>query len=149
MKRNAQKGFTLLEIMIAVVILSIALVTLLSLQASVLSQEVRDRDRQAALGIARQILAAIETRDDPLDDGEQTLAAGELLKNLSEGNQKGGSSEPIKGGDFTAILTVSPRGIPTLSENDLQEIHLTIRWGNSDLDKVSFTYMKTDERAVT
>lgn len=142
------KGFTLLEIMIAVVILSIALVTLLSLQASVLSQEVRDKERQAALGIARQILTALEIREDPMEDGELNLRAGELLSMLYDNPTPNNSNVPEKGLDYLATLSVSPRGIPTLSKNDLQEFKLTIRWGEGELDKVSFLYAKTDERAL-
>lgn len=147
MKRS--KGFTLLEIMIAVVILSIALVTLLSLQASVLSQEVRDKERQAALGMARQILTALEIREDPMENGELNLRAGELLALLYENPKPVDSAEPEKGLDFLATLSISPRGIPTLSKNDLQEYKLTIRWGEGELDKVTFLYAKTDDRALS
>lgn len=146
---SQERGFTLLEIMIAVVILSIALVTLLSLQASVLSQEVRDRERQVALGMARQILTALEIREDPMQDGELNLTAGELLNMLYDGAiQAGDKAEEEKGYSYLTTLSVSPRGIPTLSNNDLQEFRLTIKWGEGELDKVSFLYSKTDERAV-
>jgi prepilin-type N-terminal cleavage/methylation domain-containing protein len=134
MKPN--RGFTLLEIMIAVLILSVSMIVLLGLQASVLTQEKRDSERQEAISMAKQILAAIELYPDPLKSGSQS--ANDLLKFLSP------NSPAIKKSDLLSNLQIEKIGVPGLQNKDLERVKLTISWGNSDLDKVSFIYVRPD-----
>lgn len=130
------KGFTLLEIMIAVLILSVSMIVLLGLQASVLTQEKRDSERQEAISVAKQILAAIELYPERLKSGSQP--AKELLDFLSP------NSPAAKESDLFSDLEVEMISLPDFPDKDLERISLTISWGSSELDKVNFIYVRPD-----
>ena len=130
------KGFTLLEIMIAVLILSVSMIVLLGLQASVLTQEKRDSERQEAISVAKQILAAIELYPERLKSGSQP--ANELLNFLSP------NSPAAKESVLFSDLEVEMISLPDFPDKDLERISLTISWGSSELDKVNFIYVRPD-----
>lgn len=139
-----QRGFTLLEIMISVVILGISLVTLLSLQSSVLTQELRERERQQALGVARRILSAIEFRGTSLSPGSSRQDAKNLLSFLLD-NQL--PQEDVQDPSLLVQteLKVTPIGIPKIADTGLQKIELSIIWGESSLDRLDLLYVNVDE----
>lgn len=67
--RSAQRGFTLLEVMVALAILATAFTALLSLHAQNLKTIARERSYTEALFLARERLAAVELQGAP-DVGE-------------------------------------------------------------------------------
>lgn len=133
---KASCGFTLLEIMIAVLILSVSMIVLLGLQASVLSQERRDSERQQAISVAKQILAAIELHPERLKSGSES--ASKLLAFLSP------NSPALRESNLYSELEVELISLPEFPDKDLEKINLTISWGNSELDQVSFVYVRPD-----
>ena len=130
------KGFTLLEIMIAVLILSVSMIVLLGLQASVLTQEKRDSERQEAISVAKQILAAIELYPERLKPGSQP--AKDFLNFLSP------NSPAAKESELFSDLEVEMISLPDFPDKDLERVSLTISWGSSELDKVNFIYVRPD-----
>jgi len=143
-KIKKSSGFTLLEILIAVVILGVSLVTLLSLQSSVLTQEIRERERQQALGVARRILSAIEFKDSGLSPGASTQDARSLLSLLLN-NQIPQDDITDTSLNVQTELKVTPIGIPNVAESGLQKIELAVIWGESSLDRIDLLYVITDE----
>lgn len=137
-------GFTLLEILIAVVILGVSLVTLLSLQSSVLTQEIRERERQQALGVARRILSAIEFKGSGLSPGVTNQDARNLLSFLLN-NQIPQDDITDTALNVQTELKVTPIGIPKVAETGLQKIELAVIWGESSLDRIDLLYVITDE----
>ena len=75
-----KNGFTLIEITIAVLILSLSMVVLLGLLNSVMQQELRTKSSQNAMLYARRILANIEGNVIALKNGNDIDTAREILK---------------------------------------------------------------------
>jgi prepilin-type N-terminal cleavage/methylation domain-containing protein len=80
-RARPEAGFTLIEIIIAILLLAGSLVILLGLQSSAMGRAVRDGHKLQAMLLARQILAAVETSKDPL--GEENYS-GPAIKALED-----------------------------------------------------------------
>lgn len=147
--RRREAGFTLLEITIAVMVLAVSLVTLLGLQASIMEQSVRDRERQSALLVARRVLAAIEASEDPLQVGTREGKVGELLRMFLAGSEEDRSDATDASLNLDAILRVEEFQVPSSDpDNDKPEImkkaFLKVFWGPSDLDSLELVYLVPD-----
>lgn len=124
-----QAAFTLMEVVIAVVILASALVTLLGLQSSIITRTLRDEEKQQAMLVARGILSAIEVHLDKLEIQDRTVTAEELLKDLAGSeviDRDKDSEEHDDRFNFMAHLKVEPWGIPNVGDNIMKKIHLSV-----------------------
>lgn len=142
MKR--ERGFTLLEITIAVALLAVSLVTLLGLEAQITQQTVTDRDRQRALLVARRILSAVEASEDPVEPGVKEASAREILQYFlaSEDDR---SSRRDTSLDLPVRLETDYFKIPGI-ENDkaLKKSRLTVFWGPSEHDSLDVVFFTPD-----
>lgn len=102
MKWNANKGFTLLEVMIAIAILAVSLLAIFNLQSTSLIGSARAEKISLATQLARQKMARV------LIDLEQGILKGEF----SESKEDSGSFEEEKYPDYTWKLTVRKVDIP-------------------------------------
>lgn len=152
--RRHSYGFTLIEVAFAVLILSGTLVTLLGLQSSSIQRAVRDRNKQQAMLIARQIFSSIETASinasdkNSLEIGERTESpdkiANEILQNASN------PANPLDPENrFLATLKVEYWDIKGLPENSVKRVSLTVSWSDNPLDKVSVIYFVPSEDQVS
>ena len=143
-RRSGEMGFTLVEVTIAVAILSVSLVTLLGLETSIMQQAVRDRDRQNTLLVVRRVLAAVEASEDPLEAGTRTGPVRALLQQfMGTEDERNLGRDP--GLDMESRLQVDYFKIPGI-ENDraLKKAVLTVFWGPSELDSLDVVFFVPD-----
>ena len=69
---NHQRGFTFVEIIIALSLLAIAAGLLIGLQSAAVQRTLRDRSAQQAMLAARRIMASIEANADKLQISDQS-----------------------------------------------------------------------------
>jgi prepilin-type N-terminal cleavage/methylation domain-containing protein len=154
------RGFTLMEVTVAILLLASALVILLGLQGSTIHRAVRDRHQQQAMLVARQILAAIEVNSDDLEQQDLTAPVDELLSKLlgMSGRVPGDEDEAPR--YFQANLHVEDLELPVPSIDPkfaeqklgLKQVVLTIFWGEnveSQLRVVFLVPSKTEAAGVS
>lgn len=141
---RSQKGFTLIEITIAILILAVSLVTLLGLQSSAVQESLRTRNKQKAMLLARQIMAAIENDEEPPETQNVTGRAYDILKKFAP-FEKLGSGKDLEmksesGADFETQFTVEDWKIPKLPEKALRRVYLKVSWSPSPADSLEVVY---------
>ncbi|HMO02766.1 MAG TPA: hypothetical protein PKD37_06845 [Oligoflexia bacterium] len=131
-----QIGFTLIEIVFAVLILSISVVTLLGLQSSATARALRDREGKIAMLAARTLLSAIEKKTNPEALSRSRQGSYQEIKNLllpdSEFQFDLSDRIPSKqtnaklDNDFYVTLEISFIDLPKIGERALKRIDLTL-----------------------
>ena len=131
-------GFTLAEVTIAILVLSSAALTLISLQSASVESSFRDERRQRALLAARSIFAALEIQQDDPEDTDVDLPLAELLQ----------KREPLDGltdwrnlktlEPFMAHLTIKnwPLPLKTLDPSAIKRAQLRIYWGTGAAESI-------------
>lgn len=136
--RSSSLGFTLIEVIMAIVILASALTVLLGLQASIIERTIRDSNQKQAAMFTRQILAAIESEEaagNPLAIQNTKATIEELLVSILGGPYIFPEGVPVE--DFTGILDVTYAGIPSVNPEALKRIEVTVLWSDLPQDKIS------------
>jgi type II secretory pathway pseudopilin PulG len=141
-KINYSSGFTLAEVTIAILVLSSAVITLISLQSASLESTFRDERRQVGLLAARAIFSALEIQEeDPEDiDVEQPLI--ELLQKRSPLDGLSDWSERKRLEPFMAHLTIKNWPVPLkgINQDALKRATIRIYWSNAPADSISLDY---------
>lgn len=137
---RSPRGFTLVEVALALFILATALTVLLSLQSSSTRKAIDERQRIAATLMARQIMAAIEVHPDKVPEGEVTGSARDILSRFV----------PVENSaelpDLEATLLSEKWPIPiqsgdVLATSDvLRRLTLRVAWGDRAEDALSIVY---------
>ena len=141
-KSNA--AFTLIEVTIAILILASSLTVLLGLQSSSVQRTIRDQHRQQAMLMARQILAAIESAEDPPQVGRNSGTAREMLDlMLNDHNIQGQRNGPAD--DFMCEVAVDNWQVPGLEGNVMRRLTVTISWSDSPNDSLNIYYFFAPE----
>ena len=146
--RKKELGFTLIEVTIAVLILSAALVTLLGLQYSLVQREYRDQQMQRAMLSARRLLARMEIDEIPPELGTKQTSLKDLLElyapeEINNLNKSAGLEEvPNMDAELISEDITLP-GSETL--NNIRRNILRIRWGNSELDIFEVVYFAPND----
>ena len=144
----ALRGFTLMEVALALLLLAGALTVLLGLQSSSISRAVRDRRQQQAMLIARSILAAIEVSVDRLEIDEITDAPERLIQKITGADLPKDATAPYPR-DFRANLRVADLEIPVPSRDPrfaddaipLKQVVLTVFWGEHAADQLQTVFI--------
>ncbi|RMG43385.1 MAG: hypothetical protein D6719_03830 [Candidatus Dadabacteria bacterium] len=145
------RGFTLLEIAFAVLILAGSLIVILGLQSSVVEQTLQDKNRRHAMLMARRIMAAIEILEEPLEEQDTYAPALKVLQQILPAANKDYLADlPEDSIDlrFMARLKVTNWGkeIPLVQNINMKRIDLTVSWGENKQNSYRVTYfMPGDE----
>lgn len=130
------------EITIAVLVLSAAVIVMISLQSASVDSSFRDERRQKALLAARAIFAAYEIQEDPPKDIDMVGSLADIIK----------KQQPLDGltdwnnlkelNPFQAHLTIQNAPLPfkQIPQDALKKIVLQVFWSNSPADKVELYY---------
>ena len=148
---NRARGFTLMEVTMALLLLAGALVVLLGLQSSTIQRAVRDRNQQSAMLIARSILAAVEVSADKLDLQDITDTPDRLIERLI-GTTPPERLEEGAGRAFQANLRVEEFELPIPNQDPkfgdspikLKQAVLTVFWGENPADQLQVVFLVPD-----
>lgn len=132
-------GFTLLEVALAVLILSASLVIMLGLQSSSMRRSYEDRRRQEAMLLARQVLAALESRKEPLPAFTTTGTVEDILREAYD-DSNAVDRDPDPQRLFEATLAVEDFGIPDVDDKALKRVYLNMAWGRGPFDSIEVYY---------
>ncbi len=144
-KLQLTPAFTLIEVIMAIVILSGSLVVLLGLQSAAVSKALRDRNQLQAMMAARHILAAIEIQADT-EPRNETETVYRLLENL---NALPNPDEELQElyNNMNAELEIAewpnPEQLSALTEgqdNLLNRVRLRVFWGEFPDDQLEIVY---------
>jgi len=147
-RAGGTRGFTLMEVALALLLLAGALTVLLGLQSSSISRAVRDRHQQQAMLISRAILAAIEVSAERLETQDATDAPERLIEKITGAEMPRGE-ELSSGRTFLANLRVDeleipvPNKDPRFAENaiPLKQVTLTVFWGDKPADQLRTVFV--------
>jgi len=135
---NSERGFTLIEITLAILVLAGSFTVILGLLSSATQRAVRDKNSQSAMLLARRILAAIETSKDIPNTGVQEDPANRLLATLMPGIEEN-SPELEDGKIFNARMTTEDWPVGE-DKDSLVRISLVLSWSDSPGDSFYVTY---------
>lgn len=143
-RRKNSAGFSLIEVVFAVLILASALVTLLGLQSSSLQLSAHSKFTQRAMLIARDILAPIETSKEPIDIQDLEGTPREVLEKVLPARINDNNKD-TQDAMFRVRLKVEYWGIPKVNEEAMRRITLTVRWSTAALDSFEIVYFMPNE----
>lgn len=124
---SSQQGFTLVEVVIAVVVLASAFITLLGLQSAIMRRTLRDEARQQEMLLARSILSAIESNLEAVEVQDKTMPAEELIDEmLADAAPDVKQEKRSQLFNFMARITVDLWGIPNFKDDAMKRIRLAI-----------------------
>lgn len=139
MIQKNNRGFTLLEIAMAITFLTFALVVLIGLQSAATKKALRDRNMQEAMLMARSVLSAVELDTDEVDVQDTEMVAEDLVKRLLPTKENLDNSEENKSRrEFMAHLKVEEVVIPIDEQTGaiitMKKLFLRISWGDGPDD---------------
>jgi prepilin-type N-terminal cleavage/methylation domain-containing protein len=139
----SERGFTILEVLVAVVVLAAAILPILGVQSAALERVIRNEQEQKAVLIARQVLSFIEGSEQVLGTSRAEKSALELLQELASG-AKGVEYDPVNKvqlRQFNALFVVEPWSIEMLGDTTLLRVVLEISWSEAPRDRIQIAYL--------
>ncbi|MCB0317173.1 MAG: hypothetical protein KDD56_00345 [Bdellovibrionales bacterium] len=138
-KKNRSSGFTIMEIVIAILILAASLTTLLGLQSASIKRTLLDKNQQKAMLAARAILAAIESQKSADDVQNSQGTVIQVLKQLIPlPPVEIPVDDPLNA--FTAEIQVLPAELPGLQGNVMKQVFVRVDWGETEAESLSINY---------
>lgn len=141
---RTDRGFTLIEIAFAILLLAGSLVVILGLQSSSIQRTIRDRNSQQAMLVAREIFAAIETAKESVPIGQDEGPVEEILRQFTP-FKKMDHSMLDTGTYLRARLNVQYWELPKLDPQAVKRIELTVSWGEARSESISVVYFVPEE----
>lgn len=140
--RDQLAGFTLAEVTIAILVLSSAVIVMISLQSASVDSAFRDERRQKALLAARAVFAALEIQENPPEDIDtqgalvDILSKREPLDALTDWNER----DELK--PFKAHLMIKnwPLPLKDIRNDAVKQVRLRVFWSNSPADAIELVY---------
>lgn len=142
-KLNTQRGFTLIEIIIAVMILAFSLTALLGLQSSATDQAIRTRNKQQAMLMARKIMSAIELQGAIVQNTKIEAPAAQVLQKFLVQDPQETKKEKTAASTelpLTANLTIEYWPVEGLPEKSIQKVSLSLFWSSNPADTIDVVY---------
>ncbi len=135
-----EKGFTLIEIAIAIFLLATSLTIILSLQSSVIARSLDDRTRIQAMLAARRVLSGIESGDIEVEKSDLSKPLLEYLGPQARPED----AESLK--NLTLDLKVEPWTVARFEDLEIDKITLSLSWGPAIEQSVTiFFFVPQDE----
>lgn len=144
--RRTQSGFTFIEVTVALALLSVAASILIGMQGAAVRRTIRDTNAQAAMLVARRIMASIET----LRDSEfmlSTQSGGPVRDLLQQLNITGIGERPESSAidQMTASVTVDEIDIQMPFEETqerMKRVVLRLSWGPGADESMQLVYQR-------
>ena len=133
---KSQNGFTLIEMMIAVLILATALVVMLGLEQSNIVRTINDQNRKVALSLARKVMAAIDLEQITINIDEEKES--KIIDFFNQNNIEYDNDDKKNYDKFSIVLKASSPTIAGIEQdNIIKLIELKILWGESYKEQLS------------
>lgn len=137
---TGSKGFTLVEVAVAVVLLGVGFVTLIGLQTAYVDHYLHDHNLTRAALYAQYHVAILESDAEVPDSGSIDQALYDVLKKdgyFEDEESASAKEEFFKGWRYEQ--TVAPIGVPPI-EDALRRIDATVSWGDRAKDRFTIVY---------
>lgn len=143
LRKINKAGFSIIELVFAVVILAGGLTVLLGLQSAATTSALRDRNQQQAMLIARSIMSALELNSDLSDSQFNGSAEDTLLKYKQPISEAEDYQEFVR--NTTVNLRIASVEVPIVSKLPVMpikmfRISLVLSWGKSPDDELEIIY---------
>lgn len=140
-----ERGFTFVEVMIALVLLASASALLVGMQSAATNRTIRDTSAQKALMVARRILSIIET----IPDTEFTISSMQeqpavaLMEQLQIPTEDT-SNDDVLLNKLSATLQIDDwlLPVPGAEETPMKKVLLSLSWGPSNQDRISIEFIR-------
>lgn len=139
-RHSVQSGFTLIEIIIAVMILAISFTTILGLQSSSTDQAIRTRNKQQAMLMAREIMSAIELTGTAIENTSMNAPARVVLEKYLPADSKKPIEKDPTALPLTADLNINYWGVKGLPDKSIKRVTLKLYWSDNPQDKIVIEY---------
>jgi len=144
-RRLSQSGFTLIEITVALSLLAVSASIFIGMQGSAVRRTLRDTNAQAAMLVARRVMASIEI----LKDSEFMLATNsespvrDLLQQLNI-TGIGDKAESAAIDQMTASVAVDELELvlPLDRQEQMKRITLRLTWGPGADESIQLVYQR-------
>lgn len=126
-----ERGFTFVEVIIAVMLLAVATSVLIGLESSAVQRLIRDRNTQQAMLAARRIMSMIEIQQDNLTLANQIQGPVATVLSQIGAPTITDEAERLALEPLNASVTIEPWTPPgnNIEENAMNRITLSIAWG--------------------
>ncbi len=141
--RPTNRGFTLIEVIIAVMILAFSLTTLLGLQSSSTDQAIRTRNKQQAMLMARKIMSSVELQGSLIKPMKLSADANQVLERFlmaDPSEKKKKSEKTVAGLPLNADIAIEFWNMEGLPEKSVLKIALVVSWSPNPADSVEVLY---------
>lgn len=133
-------GFTLVEVLLAIVVLAAGVTTIYGLQAANARATLQISNENQAVLLARQFFATLDARPEPSPPvGEQTVEG--TFEDIYRGI---GMKAPPFSEDalarYRVTMVVDQWTVGDLLKRPMRRMQLTIRWGGTARDHITLTY---------
>jgi prepilin-type N-terminal cleavage/methylation domain-containing protein len=137
-----ERGFTFIEVIIAVMLLAAATGILIGLESSAVQRLIYDRNTQQAMLAARRIMSMIEINQDDLSIANQLQGPVLTVLNQLGAPNNGTEQERIALEALNASIMVEPWTPPgnNIEENSMNRITLSIAWGPTPDEAFTIVY---------
>lgn len=141
--KGKNEGFTLIEVIFAIIILASSLTVLLGLQSAAVSKGLRDRNQLQAMLLAKNILAAIEIKPE-VDETNTTETVARLLEDFNAVPSLDDTEKESYNGMYAKLVIEEWQNPDILTdkvnENVLKRVYLKIFWGDFPEDQMEIVY---------
>ncbi len=140
--KKSERGFTFLEIIIALMILAASSGILIGLESATLRRTIQDRSTQQAMLAARRIMSAIETTESSKLSGFDAQPLLVALEQLGA-PPPATDTEKLALENYSVSLQLEPfpLAIPNMEPNPLLMVSLRISWGTRATDAFDLQYL--------
>jgi prepilin-type N-terminal cleavage/methylation domain-containing protein len=143
-RHQSERGFTFIEILVALTLLAAAAGLLIGLQSAAVRRTLRDTQAQQAMLAARRIMSSIESmKKDSFDlSNQDNQPVASVLQALGVP----ASSDPSEQ-DALASLAASIQiedwilPLPDMDQNPMKKITMKIAWGVAPDESISILYL--------
>ena len=139
---DAASGFTLIEVIIALMILAVALVTMIGLQSAASNRTLRDQRIQQALLLGRKVMSRYEAGIRKLDLGRQDLSGEDLAGSEEDPNAASELRVSVE------ITNADTSFLPDVEPDAVKRINVIVYWGDAPEESVTLDYfvLKDDDQ---
>ncbi len=148
---HSRKGFTLVEIAVAIAILGVALSIFVTLQAKLIDNFIYEKNLFRATLADQFLMTFIEIQKDPPEKGELEGDLAEALRSKGYFHESGfdNPEDQFKGWKFTQRVSPVEDLGNTLLEDAIRKVELKVNWSDSDKDSITLTYFVYTNKDLT